>query len=200
MYKEVLAYPYTGMKELLINFSLFLIPFINVITGFFVFGYFISAVQGSVKNNLNMPLWQRSGHLFVSGFKLVIIGLVYSIPFFLVGLLGRINPTLGLSVTIVVGLLTLFIFPSVIVRYAVEDRFAAGFEFAAIVKAAFTAPMAQAWGVAVLIFVGYAAAAMILAILTAITYVGPYVVFIFALVAYVLSTLPMFARAYKQVA
>jgi len=196
VYIRALTFPYTGIKELFINYALFFIPFVNVITGLFFFGFIVQSIRGVLGKSYEMPFFKRAGHLFVDGLNVLVITFIYCIPLIIASFFT--NTQIGFIVTIVLGLFTIFILPSVIISYAKNERFWEAFLIASILKSSFSLSMLKAWLIALLFGIGYGAAAFILSILTAITYIGPYIVFTFAIVALLLSVFPLFASAYTE--
>ena len=67
--------PFTDVKKLLIGIGLSLIPVVNFIT----IGYFLECA-GLKKSKPGLPEWNNFGKLFINGFFVFVIGLIYLIP------------------------------------------------------------------------------------------------------------------------
>lgn len=67
--------PFTDVKKLLIGIALSILPVVNFIT----LGYFLEC-SGIKKSNPGLPEWKNFRKLFVNGFFVFVIGLIYLIP------------------------------------------------------------------------------------------------------------------------
>ena len=71
--------PFTDVKKLLIGILLSVVPVVNFIT----LGYFLEC-SGVKKSKPGLPEWKNFGKLFVNGFFVFVIGLLYLVPAVLV--------------------------------------------------------------------------------------------------------------------
>jgi Protein of unknown function (DUF4013) len=102
--KDSLRYPLTDWKKYLILGILILIvttfingPFIvpnliiiGYIIGFFVIGYLFRIIKSSLNGNDVLPKFYNWGEMFSDGVKVLIVGIVYSIPAILIILIFNV--------------------------------------------------------------------------------------------------------------
>lgn len=198
VYKEAFLFPYTIIKDFLLATFFLGLPFINVITGFFFFGYLVHVSKEVLEHHEQLPPWTRMWHLFVDGIKVFLISLVYSIPLLVSVLVARYSPTVGMVLMIIFGLLALLLVPTAIIRFAREEQLGAAFQIGPVVKIAFSLKMLLSWLVVLLFVIAYGALTFILSLLTFITYVGPYIFIALAITAVMLSSFALFASAYAE--
>ena len=79
-YLRAIKRPFTDFNKLSIGIIFLIIPFINIITGFFVKGYRLESARTAFNKKFEMPKWENFGSLFVRGLLSWIIGIIYMIP------------------------------------------------------------------------------------------------------------------------
>src|SRR3989344_6689793 len=57
-YAEAIRLPFKDFKKLTIGALLWMIPFVNIITGMFAFGYVLTASKVAMKKNYALPEWK----------------------------------------------------------------------------------------------------------------------------------------------
>src|SRR3989344_5251075 len=72
--------PFTDFNKLAIGIIFLIIPFVSIITGFFVKGYRMESARTALNKKFEMPKWESFGNLFVRGLLSWIIGIIYMIP------------------------------------------------------------------------------------------------------------------------
>jgi len=82
-YGEALKRPFTDFKKLLIGVLLGMIPIVN----FFTHGYLLECSRTAMKGRFNLPEWKNMGDLFVKGFFMNLISIIYFIPAVIIGLI-----------------------------------------------------------------------------------------------------------------
>ena len=168
-YIEAIKRPFTDMRKLLIGLVLSVIPIANFIT----IGYWLENAKTATTKAMKLPEWKNFGKLFVEGLVIIVLGIIYSIPAFLVfyALLGEtvmqyfvdVNAasllmqetianlsTAGMAGLVVTGLLILLaslLSPAAAMNYATakKNRFKAAFDFKKIFKGVFTNEYLLAW-------------------------------------------------------
>lgn len=85
--------PFTDFNKLGIGIIFLIIPFVNIITGFFVKGYKLETARTASNKKFAMPPWNNWGNLFVRGVLSWVIGIIYMIPA-LIFILSSIGKTL----------------------------------------------------------------------------------------------------------
>jgi hypothetical protein len=164
-YFEAIARPFQDSRKFAIGSLLFMIPFVNIITSFFGYGYLFVCAKTAMRKQFKLPEWERWEDLFVRGLIISIIGTLYFLPalvLWLVFLLaaiwsvmsgeayGRLAIGVGLMMSGIFALLTAYIVPSAILNYAKENRFRSAFSLRRAFKGAFTSLYFSAWGTALL--------------------------------------------------
>lgn len=154
-YQEVFLdcakYPFTDFKRLLIFIILFFGSFL-VIPGLLVYGYLWKVLESSLKGEKSLPKFDKWGQMLTRGVKLVIISLIYIIPFSLISLflgdlfsiliktniesininfvfLGIYTSTLNVLIFSVLGFMVFFILAMTCVNMVYENRFISAFDF-----------------------------------------------------------------------
>lgn len=167
-YGEVLKRPFSDFKKLLIGIVLSIVPIIS----FFALGYFLECARTANAKKYELPEWKNLGDLFVSGFYVFIITLVYFIPamLLLVGVFGFTVFRLALSVdtelipkiletsipllliAVVLLVLTGYIVYSAILRFALTKKLSSAFSFGDVFRGAFNMTYFGAWIMGVLTY------------------------------------------------
>ena len=72
--------PFTDLNKLGIGVLLLMIPYLNIITSFFVKGYRLEVARTASGKKLDMPRWENFWSLFLKGLLSWIIGIIYILP------------------------------------------------------------------------------------------------------------------------
>lgn len=123
------------VKKLLIGAVLVIFSFL-LVPGVFLAGYFVKATRNIASGEERpLPEWDNWGDLFVSGIKLIVVGLIYGIALGLLvlivtSLLGPVGVLLALLVRI-----AYFVFgPVIVMRYLRDEEIADAFKFGEILE------------------------------------------------------------------
>lgn len=165
-YSEAIKRPFQDIKTLIIGIIVCAIPIVN----FAGMGYLLECAK-TTRGKLAMPKWESWGHLFVRGLIALVISIIYLIPLSIVlGLtlgtafltamtsmntMGYVSLTglagvgiVGVLISFVVALITFYLLPSAIVRYAEKGTFSSAFEIKDIYNKVATGQYFAAWLVA----------------------------------------------------
>ncbi|MFH1770278.1 MAG: DUF4013 domain-containing protein [archaeon] len=170
-YIDAIQRPFSDWKKLGITFLLFLVPVVNIITGFFAQGYFLECANSSMKKKKKLPEFKDWGDLFVKGLIAFAITLIYLIPVMILAVFSaasyassfvNIDPNAFtfppipesmiplLIATLLVMLFTMYIMPAVVMMFAKNYKFKDSFEMGTIFSTAFTLKYLGMWGFVVL--------------------------------------------------
>lgn len=213
MFEEGIKFPLEGdeaVKRIVIGGLLGIFSFL-IVPAFALVGYYVEVARAGVDEAPQPPAFTDWGDLIVKGIVGTVIMIAYAIvPLLLVmfttgvgfagasqggaagGILGGIS-ALGLLVALLGLIVVYYAIPAAIVNYAIEDRFGAAFDVAALKPVLLSGDYLVAWLVPfVLAFV-----LNIVAVVLAITVVGlillPFLQFyVYASVMY------MFGRAFAE--
>jgi len=190
---EAIKRPFSDWKKLAIGAVMYMIPIVNIITQFFGMGYVLTCGATAIKKQKKLPEWKDWGGLFIKGLLAAIIGIIYLIPAIIIGviavgatvltgftaeampaMLGSLGA--GMVVTLLVGLLTVYIVPVAILMYASEGKFGSAFRLGDVFKKAFTGKYFAAWILAVVSSVVLHVVGLLISAPLAITIVLPLVI------------------------
>src|SRR3989338_4031142 len=186
--------PFSSFKKMTIGAVLFIIPIVN----FFSFGYVLTVAKSAMKGKFELPEWTGWGNLFEKGLVGMIISFIWGIPAMIayIAFFGTIlvasfttkePPAMtGISVAgmLITGpliLLIYYVMPAAVLYYIEEGNFGAGFKFGKIFGKAFTGKWLGAYFLSFVWMVAAALIAMLLILVTAITIIGPLIVYIYLL-------------------
>ncbi|MBD3319199.1 DUF4013 domain-containing protein [Candidatus Woesearchaeota archaeon] len=219
-YVQSLHMPFTNLTALFVVVVLLLVPLINVVAGMitqnflwrigaivltgiissvtllYVAGYVVCVARNNLFKRYVLPEFPAVGHVLWLGVRAVLLGVVYWLPIFALSLLIRVNYVLGMSLSVLAGIVILWVFPSAVLGFASGERLADGLRLPTVVRKSLSVEMVKAWLVSLLFAIGYFSAAVILVIFTVITRVGPFVVTAVGLAMFLFSVWPLFAQAY----
>ena len=160
IYELSIKRPFTDFKKLGIGLLFNILPILN----FFAVGYALRCAQLSMKNNFEMPSWDKKDELFKNGLFSFLISFIYGIPFILFSSILFFQALIkfnlseirnqeyiiqffkdaiitNLAVFILVSLLfilIIYITPSAIMNFVSKNKFSKAFEFSTVFKKAFT--------------------------------------------------------------
>ncbi|MBW2995266.1 DUF4013 domain-containing protein [Candidatus Woesearchaeota archaeon] len=214
-FADAIKRPFTDWKKLTIGAVMYMIPIVSIITSFFGWGYALMCGKTAMKKTQKLPEWTNWGDLFVKGLVAAIISIIYFIPAAVV--LGIVVGTtvitsltlqnltaifgsmgIGLFISILVGLLTIYILPVALLLYVSEGTFGAAFRFSDVLKKAFTTTYLLAWVLSlVAAFVVAILAGMLVGVL-AVTIVLPFVINGFASIITGIISMTLLGEALSQ--
>lgn len=165
MLEEGLSYPFEGDNALgrfiiggLLGFGSFLI-----IPAFALMGYLVWVLGGAARGEEEPPAFENWGEMIVDGLKATAVAVVYGIlPFVLVfvsifvvaggasvgegagGILGGLG-ALGILVSLLAMFVLYYLIPAALTNMALEDEFAAAFDFGTIKQVILTGDYLIAW-------------------------------------------------------
>ncbi|MBU0471748.1 MAG: DUF4013 domain-containing protein [Nanoarchaeota archaeon] len=168
-YKEAIKRPFSDWKKLGIGFLLYLIPIVNIITGFFAWGYLLECSHTSMKKKKELPAWENLGNLFTKGLLGLAISLIYALPSIILGigfmwkLIQKISPITDITEPlqmlnlvkeniggeiIVLGLvllITAYITPMALIFFSKKYEFKDSFKINDLLRKVFTWKYFLAW-------------------------------------------------------
>ncbi|MFC1691188.1 DUF4013 domain-containing protein [Nanoarchaeota archaeon] len=149
-YFSAIKKPFIKPDRFIIGCSMYLIPYLNILTQFFAIGYMSRTAKNTMKGIEDLPEWIHWLELLTKGLFVFLIVLLYSIPLFIVLLFGIGNKLFGdlafsryinwndldLSTYafIVLSILIFYFLPSAIMNFLKHERFSAAFEFGKIIR------------------------------------------------------------------
>lgn len=167
-YFEALKRPFEDARKLIIGIILSIIPIVN----FIFYGYLLDVAETGMRKQKKLPEFEGFGRLFVNGFKMLLIGIVYLIPVALVmGILFFTGlatvPSMesltsaslsalggfGLSfiVTAIVALVFGYLSTGAVLRFAEKKELSAAFELKEIADKVFTGTFFVGWLITVVL-------------------------------------------------
>jgi len=213
-YNNAIKRPFSDIRKLSIGALMYLIPLVNIITGFFGSGYNLNCAKTAMRNDKNLPEWKNFWTLFINGFLVFIITLIYIIPLIVVSIftvgsaifslivgniqnLGTIG--IGLIIFFIVALLTFYILPMAILFFVDKGRFGAAFRFFEILRKSFSGNYFVAWLLTALYFLLVSVVAAIINTLTAITIVVPFIVNAYVSIILGITGFTIFGEVYSEI-
>lgn len=147
---------------LLFVFVGFLTIWVALIPGILLAGYTLAVARGVLDSEPALPPFENWQELFVDGLKVVLVGIVYSIPFFVLaavfvavaatGSRARVAIALVLLlVAFVYAVLLAYLLPISLVQMAREDDVVAAFEVGVLRDVAFDGDYAVSWLLAIVV-------------------------------------------------
>ena len=154
-YERAIEKPFQDIKKLLIGSIIGIIPVVNLIAS----GYAAKTARDTMNGNNNLPEWENWENLFITGLIVMIIGIIYSIPGFILILVGAGSMLIGIiggevaaasMLSILAGsgvimlfgglflLAAMFLTPMAIMHYVDKNSFSAAFDFGDIFSKVFT--------------------------------------------------------------
>lgn len=214
-YGKAIKRPFSDLKKLGVGALLYMIPFINIITGFFASGYTLSCAKTAMKKDFKLPEWKEWGQLFVKGLLATIIGFIYFIPAMIVGMIvggaailttlgsGNMFAAAGVSIFgfiifLIVALITLYVIPIAIMTYVGKDNFGAAFNIGLIFKKVLVGEYFAVWIIAAVYAIVVSIIASLLNLLLAVTIIGPWIVSGLASIIIWITMMTMFGEVYPK--
>lgn len=160
IYELSIKRPFTDFKKLGIGLLFNILPILN----FFAVGYALRCAQLSMKNNFEMPPWDKKDELFKNGLFSFLISFIYGIPFILFLLIlffkiiikfnfteiqnkeyiiqffkdAIISNLTGFILISLLFILIIYVTPSATMNFISKNKFSKAFEFSTVFKKAFT--------------------------------------------------------------
>ncbi|NOZ80036.1 MAG: DUF4013 domain-containing protein [DPANN group archaeon] len=164
-YREAFRRPFSDVKNFVIGIVLGMVPIVN----FLVLGYTLRCARTAMKSEFKLPEWEDWGKLFINGLLYLLIVIIYFLPVFAVAAIflgsdffiavsGETPSMMGGSIgfgmvlTALVFLLTIYLFPAALVRFAGRENFTDAFTCRVIFAKAFSAEYFKVWAVMMLYY------------------------------------------------
>ncbi|MBU1849186.1 MAG: DUF4013 domain-containing protein [Nanoarchaeota archaeon] len=220
-YVDLIKKPFSDWKKLSIGALFYLIPFINIITGFFGSGYSLTCAN---KPKKELPEWKDFGKLFVLGLKSFAIGFLYFLPVLIIStvlvyqIISPLIPSilsetitteelttallaLGGKLFLIIALILIvsYITPMAIINFVKKDKFKEAFNFSSILKKILTGKYLLTCIVIILYSIVLSMIAGFLAALTSITIVLPYIFSAYISIIGGITTFSIFGEAYDEI-
>jgi len=220
---EAIKRPFQDFKKLGIGALMYMIPLVNIITGFFSSGYGLECAKTGMKKKYELPKWADWGNLWVKGFLCFLIGAIYCIPLAIIfvitlgaTLFGSLlmlffeaNPqafmsgfgTISSSLIwfFLVGLLTIYIIPMAIMFFVDKGKFSDAFKLGMVLKKAFTSEYLAAWIIVMIYSFVVGVVASLLSAITTITVILPLIIMGFANMILVITSMTVFGEVYSEI-
>ncbi len=213
-YPNAFRRPFTDTRKMLLGSFLYMVPFVNIITGFFVSGYTLSCAKKAMVDDYQLPRWSDWGALFVTGILAFVISMIYFLPAFILAyLFGGTDLMLGMmGITAMPEFSNFFLIPLVfmiigtyLVPYALmifvdEGNFKSAFaKIIPIAEKVFTLKYLVPWLVAVIYSGIVLSAAYFLNFYLEFTYVLPFIITGFALFITGVTAMSIFGALYTDI-
>lgn len=196
-YLTALKRPFTNWKNFGIGALLSIVPIVNIIT----FGYIYEIISLTLKNKYSMPDWTNLKQLFINGFLLLIIIIIYFLPLIVISVILTIPVFTGttyasqlgafgtqvFTIILLFGLLGYFI-PPLLINFVQKGKFSGAFDFSKL-RITFTGKYLSAWLVASLITVVISSILNLISRFLAIEYIlNPITSFITMIIGFTILT------------
>ena len=193
---EAIKRPFQDFKKLGIGALMYMIPWVSIITGFFSSGYGLECAKTAIKKKPNLPEWSDWGNLWIRGFLMFLISVIYFLPLALLSVLfigplilkimGGIlssNPEtfiegLGsagntLAFLGLLAVLIVYVLPMAIMFFVEKWNFSDAFKIGDIFKKAFTSKYFVAWIILIVYAMVIGLIVTLLAAATTVTVIIP---------------------------
>lgn len=181
--------PFQDIRKFLIGSVLFMVPFVNLVTSVFAYGYVLRCAKTSMKNRFELPEWRNWNDLFVKGLLASLIVLIYLLPVVILAIFlgfsalsqffsGESNPPLSilLLATLAVLAFTAYLTPVSLLCFVDIEVFKAAFCFSLVLKKALKSSYFKAWLACVLFSAVIGVAGLLIMDLLQDTIVGPFII------------------------
>jgi len=214
--------PFQDFKKLGIGALMYMIPILNIVTGFFSSGYGLECAKTAMKKDYNLPEWAEWGNLLIKGFLCFLISVIYFIPLAiitaiisgpilssslnalissnpqaLVSALGAAGSTL--VAVALIGLLTIYVVPTAIMLFVDKGNFSDAFKFGMVFKKAFTSKYFTAWIIVMIYSFVVGLVAGFLSTITTVTVILPLIIMGFANMILVITSMTLFGEVYSEI-
>ncbi|MFH1510075.1 MAG: DUF4013 domain-containing protein [Candidatus Woesearchaeota archaeon] len=205
--------PFSSPRKFLVGVMLLLVPFVNILTSFFAYGYMFYSTKAVFKKQKRLPEWNNWEELFVKGILISLITLIYILPaavlitsFGLAAVWAVVTEDLynitaigaGMLVAIAFTILTLFALPGAIVNYVKENKYSKAFDIATILRKAFTAKYSKAWLFSMLYIMAAGIPLSYISYRMFSTIIVPFLAYSCMTFALAITTLTLVAEAWDQ--
>ena len=219
---EAIKRPFQDFKKLGIGALMYMIPLVNIVTGFFSSGYSLECAKTAMKKNYKLPEWADWGNLWVKGFLCLLISIIYFVPLAiiaaimsgpilsdtlsalissnpqaLVSALGAAGSTL--VIVALIGLLVIYVVPIAIMLFVDKGNFSDAFKLGIIFKKAFTSKYFVAWIIVMIYSWVIVMVAGLLSAITTVTVILPLVIMGFVNMILVITSMTIFGEVYSEI-
>ena len=219
---EAIKRPFQDFKKLGIGALMYMIPLVNIVTGFFSSGYGLECAKTGMKKDYKLSEWDDWGNLWIKGFLCFLISVIYSIPLAIIAaiILGPIlssslnalissNPqalvsALGaagsnLVIVALIGLLIIYVVPMAIMMFVDKGNFSDAFKIGVIFNKAFTSKYFAAWIMVMVYSWVIGIVAGLLSMATTLTVVIPWIVTGFMSIILTITSMTVFGEVYSEI-
>ena len=219
-YVDAIKKPFSDWKKLSIGALMYLLQFLNFLTGFIGRGYTLECAK---HHNKKLPVWKKFWQLFVRGVVMVVVGLIYALPFLIVlsvmlgsALAENVTATMseeafvaflestfvsmGFQIVLLLLLMafTIYCIPMALMHYMQHYKFGDAFQLNSILQKVFSVK----YLITCIVIVAYtfvlSGVAGLLSGLTKITVVLPYVINAYFSIITGITSMTMFGEVYKE--
>lgn len=168
VYLEAIKRPFSNIYKFILGSLLNILPIIN----FFSLGYVYESAKSALKGKKDLPEWGSWLSLFIKGFFIFLIGVIWMIPFSILSAIAfakamisfelvggeltsfaKASPLAILSLIILI--ITIYLLPLAIMGYAYTGKFSSAFYLGNIIINALSVKYLVAWLVSIIIFIIY---------------------------------------------
>ncbi|OIO62752.1 hypothetical protein AUJ83_02370 [Candidatus Woesearchaeota archaeon CG1_02_33_12] len=219
---EAIKRPFQDFKKLGIGALMYMIPWVSIITGFFSSGYGLECAKTAIKKKPNLPEWSDWGNLWIRGFLMFLISVIYFLPLALLSVLfvgplilkimGGIlssNPEtfiegLGsagntLAFLGLLAVLIVYVLPMAIMFFVEKWNFSDAFKIGDIFKKAFTSKYFVAWIILIVYAMVIGLIISSLAAVTTITVIIPLILMGFWNMTLTITAMTVFGEVYSEI-
>jgi hypothetical protein len=83
-YTASIKRPFSDATKFVLGIIIGIIPIVNILLG----GYFLRIAKSAMGKNMMLPEWKDMVNMFVNGILLIIVGIIYMIPVWIIGAIG----------------------------------------------------------------------------------------------------------------
>ena len=219
---EAIKRPFQDFKKLGIGALMYIIPWVSIITGFFSSGYGLECAKTAIKKKPNLPEWSDWGNLWIRGFLMFLISVIYFLPLALLSVLfigplilkimGGIlssNPEtfiegLGsagntLAFLGLLAVLIVYVLPMAIMFFVEKWNFSDAFKIGDIFKKAFTSKYFVAWIILIVYAMVIGFIVTLLTAATTVTVIIPLILMGFWNMALTITSMTVFGEVYSEI-
>lgn len=184
--------PFTEANKFMAGSALFMIPFMNIITGLFGYGYILKAVREATNKDFKLPEFTHPHVMFLEGIILSVVWMIYFFPAILLafisimGLLWAfltsystyyIIAGIGFILSGLLGITAAYLAPMAIVHYAKTEKFKELLNIKKILRICMNLIYFKAWIFSIVYAAIISSITLGFSVRSSYTIIGPYVLF-----------------------
>lgn len=136
-FSEAIKRPFQHIGKTILLSVLLLVPFVNIITAWFSYGYLLETARHLWGRKPGLPEWTDWGNLWVNGLLALIISLIYAIPAIVLIALSATVHWILFAIAVIYEIVLVFVLPAALLSYAQNYEFAAAFRCKEVLAKAF---------------------------------------------------------------